>query len=130
MSETTDSVDARRAPRLKLPAMYTLLRVRPQGKERFVWTGYIYDLSSSGMRFELDHSLEPGTRIDFRAMLPGGDQTTIRASGRVVRRHDDADEPGPVRMGLSFDHFPHAGDRSRLQEYLTSSGLRRPANLF
>jgi c-di-GMP-binding flagellar brake protein YcgR len=123
MPETTESCDSRRSPRLKLPAMYTLLRVRPKGKERFMWTGYIYDLSSSGMRIELDHNLEPGTRIDFRAMLPGGAQTTIRASGHIVRRHDDVDEPGPVRMGLSFDNFLHTADRSRLQNYLTSCGL-------
>ena len=84
--------------------MYTLLRVRPRGKERFLWTGYIYDLSTTGMRIELDHGLEPGTPIDFRAMLPGSEQTTIRhATGHIVRLHvDDVDEPGPRPHGLDL----------------------------
>lgn len=119
------SADARTAPRLKLPAMYTLLRVRPMDREKFIWTGFIYDVSSTGMRIELDCDLAPGTRVEVRAMLPGAEQVTIRATGHIVRRHDEPDEPGPVRMGLEFDSFSNADDRLRLSEYLEHSGLAR-----
>lgn len=119
----TPVADARRAPRLKLPAMYTLLRVRPLDREKFIWTGFIYDVSDSGMRIELDAELEPGTRVEVRAMLPGANHTTIRATGHIVRRHDEANEPGPVRMGLVFDKFAQPADRERLNTYLAHAGL-------
>jgi hypothetical protein len=102
--------------------MYTLVRVRPTGKEKFLWTGYIYDVSTSGMRFELDRGLEPGTQVEIRAMLPGASHTTFRASGHIVRRHDDVEERGPVRMGMHFDQFNHPDDRQKLMDYLAVSG--------
>ena len=42
--------EARNNQRLKLPAMYTLLRVRHVGDKRYRWTGHIYDISSTGTR--------------------------------------------------------------------------------
>ena len=119
--------DARRHPRLKLPAPYTLLRVRRSDESRFTRTGYVYDISASGMRFELDQALEPGTTVEFRAMLPGAQHMTFNGRGRVVRLHDDADEPGPVRMGLSIEGFSEHVDRRRLHDYLTSAGQRLAA---
>ncbi len=128
MSSASDSrSETRQHPRLKLPAMYTLLRVKPVGGERFQWTGYIYDISASGMRFELDRSLEAGTKVDVRAMLPGAQHTTFHATGTVVRIHDEADERGPMRMGLSFDKFEHHADRRNLRSYLEDSGLKLAA---
>lgn len=118
---STPSVDSRQSPRLKLPAMYTLVRVRPVGGEKFCWTGYIYDISSTGMRFELDRELEAGTEVEVRAMLPGYPHTTFNASGHVVRRHDDPEEIGPARMGLIFDKFSHSNDRRKLEDYLDHS---------
>ncbi len=116
--------ESRQYPRLRLPAMYTLVRVRPAGTERYLWTGYIYDISAVGMRFELDAALPPGTEVEVRAMLPGTEHTTFHATGRVVRIHDDTDEPGPVRMGMTFDKFVHHVDRRRLHDYLQHSGLK------
>jgi len=110
--------ESRCAPRTLLPAMYTLLRLRPKGANRYCWTGFIYDISASGMRFELDESLEAGTPVEVRVMLPGSRPAVFRAAGRVVRRHDDADEPGPVRMGMEFDGFRRSTDRNRLDGYL------------
>jgi hypothetical protein len=117
-TDTGTQAEARRFPRLKLPAMYTLVRVRPQGRDRFCWTGYVYDISASGMRLELDSAVEPGTAVEIRAMLPGYDQFTFQATGRVARLHDEADEPGPMRMGVAFDRFTHHADRTRLIEYI------------
>ena len=122
--ESEANAESRMFPRLKLPAMYTLVRVRPQGTDRYCWTGYIYDISATGMRFELDAALPAGTAVEVRAMLPGTDQITFHATGTVVRIHDDSDELGPMRMGMLFEKFTHHADRTRLIGYLESSGLR------
>lgn len=112
--------DSRRSNRVKLPAMYTLVRVKPVGAERFRWTGYIYDISSSGMRFELDAPVDPGVKLEVKAMLPGTEHTTIRAVGTVVRIHDDDQLPGPTRMGMTFDRFIEE-DQARLNHYLAAA---------
>ena len=111
-------VEARQAPRLRLPAMYTLIRLRKKGESRFNYTGYIYDISQTGMRFELDDPMTPGTELEFRALLPGSQTTTFSASGHLIRMHDDMDEPGPVRMAIQFDKFKTVVDRQMLHQYL------------
>ena len=115
--------DRRRQRRLKLPPMYTLIRVRPRGTKTYCWTGHIYDISASGLRFELDAAVATGTEIEIRAALPGCHHTTINASGHVVRYHDEPDDPGPIRMGMIFDKFTHKEDLQRLTDYLNENGL-------
>jgi hypothetical protein len=112
------SAESRSVPRLRLAPMYTQVQVRRQGERRYRWSGFIYDISASGMRFELDEALEAGTRVDVKATLPGAARITIHAGGRVVRLHDDESEPGPVRMGMAIDRFDGGLDRRRLAEYL------------
>ncbi len=119
--------DARRAPRVKLSAMYTQVRVRPVGSRRYRWSGHIYDISTSGMRFELDAAIQPGTAVEIRAILPGSERPTVTATGRIVRLHGDADEPGPVRMAIAFDTFAHQTDRLRLDAYVVHRLRLRPA---
>ena len=116
--------DHRDAPRFKIPPMYTLLRVKPHDEPDYRWTGYVHDLSTKGMRFELDDPLAPGTRVQVRAMLPGCDQPTFTAAGHVVRIHDDDGLPGPVRMAMTFDTFAGDSDQVVLAEYLAKSTLR------
>lgn len=117
MSQNLAISEARQMPRLKLPPMYTLVRVRPEGDERYRWTGFVYDISMTGMRFELDAAVAPGTRLEIRAMLPGPQHTTFRAAGPVVRVHDDDGSRGPTRMGMTFDAMDD-DDRRTLEEYL------------
>lgn len=112
--------DHRRQPRMKVAAMYTLMRARVVGDERYRWTGHIYDISIEGMRFELDETVEPGTAIEFRAMLPGQSQVMFRAVGRVVRLHEGETGIGPVRMGMQFERFISLIDQRRLREYLNA----------
>ena len=128
MSDRADSVaESRQSPRVKLPAMYTLIRVRPQGQERYCWTGHIYDISETGIRFELDRALKPGSTIDFRAMLPGPYHVTVNLSGKVVRLHDDDELPGPSRMGAEIDQANSPVERQKLSEYLDHSLELAPA---
>lgn len=114
--------EARSAPRYKLPAMYTLVRVRPLGTRRFRWTGFVYDISTTGMRFELDNALPPEMKVDIHVMLPGKQAVTFDATGSIVRLHDDDFTPGPKRMGMVFDYFAYNGDRQRLETYLSQAG--------
>ncbi|MCC6580019.1 MAG: PilZ domain-containing protein [Phycisphaeraceae bacterium] len=114
------TAESRHHPRLRLPAMYTLLRARLQGETKFRRTGYVYDISHSGMRFELDDPIEPGSLLEVRVLLPGHQTTTFSAVGHVVRLHDDANEPGPVRMGLSFHRFATVADEQGLDQYIVS----------
>ena len=121
MPDANPESDSRQLPRLKLPAMYTLVRVRPAGEEKYTWSGFIYDISEGGMRFEIDDAIEPGTKIEVRAMLPGATHVTFEASGTVVRIHDDDDNYfGPTRMGLIFDEFKTENDHMRLNQYITT----------
>ncbi len=118
--------EARRHPRLKLPAMYTLVRVKLPDKNRFTLTGHAYDVSLSGIRFELDEPLPFAQTITVRVMLPGSSrQTTFEAEGHVVRIHGENDDQfGPARMGLTFTKFSTLIDEQRLADYLGHNRLR------
>jgi len=126
MSDTPARIaESRTHPRTKVPAMYTLLRARSSGCERYRWTGHIYDISIAGMRFELDRALPTGSEIEIRGMLPGNNHTTFRATGKIVRLITDGEQDvGPIRMGLSFNRFQHPADEKRLQEYLSATTLK------
>ena len=75
------------------------------------------------MRLELDEPVEAGTPVDISAALPGKRATVIQATGRIVRHHDDENEPGPVRMGMALQNFKRPNDRRRLARYV-SRGLQ------
>lgn len=119
--------EARQHPRLRLPAMYTLVRVRLRGESRYRWTGHAYDVSASGLRFEMDEPLDAGAQVEVSVLLPGHQHTTFRAAGRVVRMHDDEAERGPVRMGMTFDSFEDADEQRRFLDYLASAGVHAAA---
>ena len=122
MSHSSESgIEQRRTRRLTLQAMYTSVRVRVHGGRLFDQTGHIYDVSTGGMRFELDRSVEPGSRVDVQATLPGAKPTRINLSGHVVRFHEPG-ESGPVRMGMVFDGAIRSADRRRLADYLYAHG--------
>jgi c-di-GMP-binding flagellar brake protein YcgR len=122
----TSAAEARHQPRLKLPAMYTLLRARLAGEKRYRWSGHLYDISLTGMRFELDLPVDPGAEVEVHLMLPGPEHTTLNVTGRVVRIHGD-DEQGPARMGMTIDRFDGVRDREKLADYLSAKGLRLAA---
>lgn len=122
---TSSPEDHRQARRATLPPMYTLLRAKRPGDERYLWAGHLYDISMTGMRFELDSALEPGETLQIRAMLPGHEHITVRIEGRVARIHDD--EAGPVRMGLMIDRFLGPHDRQKLATYIDQKFAAQPA---
>ncbi|MFN3165814.1 MAG: PilZ domain-containing protein [Phycisphaeraceae bacterium] len=125
--------DQRQHPRIKVPALYTLVRARVLGSEKYTFTGHIYDVSVGGMRMGLDMPVETNTRLEVRGMLPGGGHTTFRAIGRVARIHSDANDRGPVILGVQFESFRSPMDRHRLSQYIAArsraqaTALRRAA---
>lgn len=125
--------DRRVQPRYLLPAMYTAIAVRPGDSDNFQYEGHAYDLSISGIRFELDEPLEPGTAIGVRIDLPGfamhagqADARPIYALANVVWIEDE-DQPGPYRMAAVFTRFAMAGDGQRLERALTGGRYRQAA---
>ena len=119
-THTAVGQEQRQYPRVKVPAMCTLIRARVVGSNKYNWTGHIYDVSLGGVKFELDMPVEVGTELEIRGMLPGSDHTTFRVVGKVARVHSDADEPGPCVMGLAFESFRSPMDRHRLAAYIDS----------
>lgn len=119
--------DRRRHQRYVLPSMYTGVEVRSMDSDSFEWKGHAYDISEGGMRFELDHPIEPGTRIAVRIQLPGAEflrlteRRPVYAFANVVWiEEDDLDQGGPVRMSCVFSRFVMPGDQERLSRRLSS----------
>lgn len=119
--------DRRAYPRFLMPSMYTVVAVRPLDSERFLWSGHAYDVSAGGMRFELDHPIEPGTPISVRLQLPGAqslrmsERRPVYAFANVVWiEEDDLEDTGPVRMACVFKRFVMPGDLERLTTRLAS----------
>ena len=117
----------RQSSRLKLSAMYSSIHVRPRHSRQFCWSGHIYEVSDAGLRFELDHPVALGKPVDVRATLPGRNATTVNLSGRIVRYHDDPDDPGPIRVGMKIDSFSTEDDRRLWLDYIRSSRLSQAA---
>ncbi|MEM9296517.1 MAG: PilZ domain-containing protein [Planctomycetota bacterium] len=116
--QSPEHPELRGEPRLSLPFMYCELRARTGTQGAYDMEGHIYDLSLSGLRFELDDALPTGARLELRLSLPGPEPIVVKASANVVRLVDEDDEPGPVRMGASFVAFRTPMDRERLEGYL------------
>jgi hypothetical protein len=75
--------------------------------------GHGYDISTTGMRFELDDELAAGTEVSI-ALYPPAETNPIHMNGVVVRVFAHDDDPGPRRMAVQFTTFPAAEDRERL----------------
>ena len=75
--------------------------------------GHGYDISSTGMRFELDEALAAGTEVTID-LYPPAEQVPIRIRGTVVRVFSSDDDPEPRRMAVQFTGFDSPKDRERL----------------
>lgn len=75
--------------------------------------GHGYDISLTGMRFELDDALPNGTEVSIE-LFPPAERDPIRMRGTVVRVFSTDDDPGPRRMAVHFTGFAAPSDRDRL----------------
>jgi len=107
--------------------MYHAISVRLPEQDSFDIEGHAYNVSDGGIQFELDDPIQPGTDIAMMIHLPRGFDTgpgrAVFVMGRVVWI-SDVEEPGPIRMAMSFNLFPRQGDQKRLHRYLNRTNLR------
>jgi len=114
-------------PRFAVPAMHvpvTIRRITSMTLQRL--DGHVYDLSRGGMRFEIDQPLSVDEHIHFALDLPCG-EGSVAGTARVVRVHDELDDPGPRRMAVQFISFDDETNLSRLEHYLEQRQLRKAA---
>lgn len=81
--------------------------------------GHGYDISLTGMRFELDEELACGTEVKVEVYTPG-ESLPISISGAIVRVFSHDDDPGPRRMAVQFTAFATPRDRERLLRRIES----------
>ncbi|MEM7230089.1 MAG: PilZ domain-containing protein [Planctomycetota bacterium] len=121
-----NTFNRRVAERVAVPPMYSEIRLHQDGDDHEKLEGHIYDVSSSGIRLELDEPVDPGANVCVEIDLPGL-EASVDARGTVVWVNDDLDDPGPRRMAVQFDAFQSDDDRARLVRFLGQSRTRRAA---
>ncbi len=105
--------------------MYSRVRVRFLDSDEFEWEGHAYDVSESGIRFELDRGIETGTQVAIQIDLPhtaierSTERRSVYAFANVVWMEDE-DLPGPVKLAAVFTRFAQSGDEELLRERLYS----------
>lgn len=84
--------------------------------------GHAYDVSESGLKFELEQGIRVGEPLDLELHMPGAGGV-VRLTGRVVRVFDELDDPGPCRMAVQVDSFHNEAHRARLLGHIRSGYL-------
>lgn len=127
----TSPINRRKHERFIVPPMYTPICVRLLDDSNTTLDGHAYDVSESGIQFELDDAIPPGTPVAVQIMLPPGAEhgpgRSIFVIANVVWLTADPDEPGPRRMAAVFSSFARLGDRERLIRHLVRSRFARAA---
>jgi hypothetical protein len=127
-------IDRRRHPRFAVNPGYTPVRLRRLSEDSFIHSGHVYDISESGVCFEMDLPIDPGTPVALEIALPDspGVLHTNDGPGRAVYMIGnviwcEVDEPGPARMALAVTRYARAGDRERLVRRLVTGVYARVA---
>lgn len=125
------AINRRQHERFSVAPMYSSIAVRPIDQASYTEEGHAYDISETGVCFDLDRGYAPGTELAMRIDLSEmheRDQAPniIFVVGKVVWADDD-EVNGPVRMALSVNKYPREGDREKLVERFGAGKLRRAA---
>lgn len=120
----------RTGTRLRLRPMYTSVTACPLDDPDRTRHGHAYEVSPTGLRFELDDPFPVGGRIVLRFTLPaaGGEPEADRTFfvQATVRRVVEEDAPGPVRMTAVFDRFFRPADLARLRAFIKPAPAAAP----
>ncbi len=117
-------MNRRDANRVAVKPAYSSVAVTATGSPERL-TGHVYDISGKGLRFEVDRALPVGSAVELELLVPP--EESIRVTARVVRVYDEADDPGPRRMGAEFTGFLSPNDEARLEGLLDSYQMTRAA---
>ena len=119
----TQTTERRGSNRINLEPGYTAVYLKVDG-EAEILAGHVYDVSATGIRFELDQPLAVGHKVALVAVVPRLDTREtqwVGATGSVARVLNGRSElprlatdpsatesaidhdPGPVRIAVSFD---------------------------
>lgn len=117
-----NSFDRRRYARFVLDPGYAPVSIRLLDSDRFDIEANALDLSETGIRFESDRPIEPGSAVAMQITLPAdahddpGPGRSIFVFANIVWLADDEDElaAGFARQAAVFTRFARAGDRERL----------------
>ena len=129
-----DAANRRASDRFRLHAPYTRVAVTPlphgcgamaELHPGPAFEGHAYNLSMTGLRFELDEPIAPGITVEVRLYLPG-ESCPIRACGQVVRIFAADDDPGPRRMAVHFETFASDAARIDLARLIEERRFGRP----
>lgn len=125
-------IDRRVAERFAVQPAYTPCRIRGSSENEFTQIGHVHNVSESGVRFESDMPIDPGTQIAIEIDLPDRPDASWRTEGpgRAVFVIGeivwcDVDEPGPAVMAVATTRYCREGDRARLMRRLTTGGFSR-----
>lgn len=122
-----NQINRRAHERFTLTPMYTTVTaIREASPFSGEFEGHAYDISETGIRFELDEPLNTGEAVTLRLTLPC-ESESVSVSGDVVWVNDADDDPGPRRMAVHFRGFHDQADRFRLLNYLGNGKMRRAA---
>lgn len=119
----THRIEQRQTERFRLEPMLTSVEVTRAGG--MPADGHAYDISETGLRFELDEPVPAGEFVSVTLQWPGAGPA-IQVDGEVVWVHLAEDDPGPRRMGVRFTSVEPAM-RARLRWNLGMSGRRLAA---
>jgi hypothetical protein len=116
--------ERRASPRIKLPHMLAgVTATNDLNGVANPLLGHAYDISSTGVRIELDCPLQPGETVGIHVDLPWNGQQ-INAMADVIWVNDDEDDPGPRRMALQFKSFGDNMDAVRLDDLMATAATR------
>ncbi|MAY74935.1 MAG: hypothetical protein CMJ31_09535 [Phycisphaerae bacterium] len=125
-------IDRRRAERFSVQPAYTPCRLRRHDQDAFDNIGHVHDMSETGVRFESDTPLDPGTTVAIEIDLPerpgqgwkpDGPGRAVFLVGNVV--WCNIDEPGPAVMAVATTRYCRDGDRGRMMRRLSEGGFSR-----
>ena len=121
------NVDRRRAQRVDAHMKLTVQVPRPDGSLRQASLETL-NISSSGLYFQIDHFIEPMTKLDLLLELPVPSAvpgappraTAVRCEGIVVRSVPEAPDPAAesYEVAVFFTHFESEA-LARLEEHIS-----------
>ncbi|RNC81040.1 MAG: PilZ domain-containing protein [Phycisphaera sp.] len=116
-------INRRKHDRFTLSPMYSRVTMRMLDQDEFHFEGHAYDISESGLKFEMDRPVEVGSNVMLRIDLPldihglpptGSKNRYIEVLARIAWLDEEDIEVGPAKMAAEFLRFVHFGDKERL----------------